>query len=319
MNSRIAIAACTLMLVACSNESGSMQALGTLERDRLELVAESNERLIETLVHEGEHVDAGALLLRQEAGLMEPRIVQARAALAAAEHRLQELQHGPRAREIDEAEAALAGAASTLHTQQQEFSRVESLVGRKLLSASELDRARAARDQARATRDQAVAALKLLREGTRVEQLEQARAMVEQQRAALAGLEASAARYLVRAPRAGRIEALPYKLGERPPDGAPLVIMLADDRTYARVYLPEPLRAGFTPGRKVDVTIDGVDGALPGTVRYVASEATFTPYYALTQQDRGNLSYLAEIDLDGARAAALPVGIPVQVAAAGGD
>ncbi|MEZ5488525.1 MAG: hypothetical protein R3E75_13030 [Steroidobacteraceae bacterium] len=142
--------------------------------------------------------------------------MQARAALAAAEHRLQELQHGPRTREIDEAEAALAGAASTLHTQQQEFSRVESLVGRKLLSAS---RARprprhAIRPVQPATRLSPRSSC--CAKARAIEQLE-ARAMVEQQRAALAGLEASAARYL-RTGCFGRIEALPYKLGERPPD-----------------------------------------------------------------------------------------------------
>jgi HlyD family secretion protein len=51
-------------------------------------------------------------------------------------------------------------------------------------------------------------------------------------------------------------------------------------------------------------------------VRYISAEATFTPYYALTQKDRSRLSYLAEIDVDDPRAAELPVGIPVQVAPA---
>jgi hypothetical protein len=46
--------------------------------------------------------------------------------------------------------------------------------------------------------------------------------------AVLAELETSAALYEVRAPRAGWIEALPYKLGERPPAGAPVVVMLAE-------------------------------------------------------------------------------------------
>jgi len=311
--------AAILSLSACSNDGERLLAMGTLERDRLELTAESNERIVAIAVREGERVAAGTELVRQEAGTMEPRLVQARAAVAEAEQRLAEFVSGPRAREIDEARASLGGAESTLRAQAQEYARVESLVAKKLVSASELDRARAARDQARASRDQAAAALKLLREGTRSEQLAQARSAVDQQRALLAQLEVSAARYLVRAPRAGLVEALPYKQGERPPTGAPLVVMLADGIPYARVYVPEPLRTAFRAGAAVTVTIDGVSGSLHGRVRYVSAEATFTPYYSLTQKDRSRLSFLAEIDIDDPRAAGLPVGIPVQVAPSTGE
>ena len=55
-----------------------------------------------------------------------------------------------------------------------------------------------------------------------------AEAAVQRSQAALAELETSAALYEVRAARAGWIEALPYKLGERPPAGAPVVVLLAE-------------------------------------------------------------------------------------------
>jgi HlyD family secretion protein len=303
--------------IGCSNDAERQAAMGTLERDRLELTSESNERIVEIAVREGQRVAAGTELVRQEAGTMEPRLFEARAAVREAEQRLEEFVHGPRAREIDDAEATLRGADSTLRTQIQEYDRVASLVERRLVSASELDRARATRDEARASRDRATAQLKLLREGTRAEQIQQARAAVERERAALQQLEVSTARYLVRAPRAGLIEALPYKQGERPPTGAPIVVMLADGFPYARVYVPEPLRARFTAGSAVSMSIDGVNEPLRGKVRYISAEATFTPYYALTQKDRSRLSYLAEIDVADPRGAGLPVGIPVQVTPAG--
>jgi len=164
-----------------------------------------------------------------------------------------------------------------------------------------------------AARDQARARLRLLQEGTRPEQVREAEAGVQRARAALAELETSAARYLLHAPRAGRVEALPFKLGERPATGAAVLVMLADGVPYARIYVPEPLRARVTAGRTVSLTMDGVDGELHGTVRYVSAEAAYTPYYALTQKDRTRLSYLAEITVDDPRAAELPVGLPVQV------
>lgn len=302
-----------LVAGGCSDGRNRDEVHGTLERDRLELVAESNERIVDIAVREGDRIAAGTTLLRQEAGTMQPRLDQARASLAEAERRLADLVKGPRQREIDEARAALAGAESSLETERREFARVESLVERKLVSASSLDQSRARRDAAQAARDEARARLGLLLEGTRLEQVRQAEAAVERARAALAELETSAARYVVIAPRAGWIEALPYKLGERPPAGSLVVVMLAEGTPYARVHVPEPLRAQFAAGSKVDVSIDGVEGPLTGTVRFISAEAAFTPYYALTQKDRSRLSYLAEIALDDARAADLPVGVPVQV------
>ena len=308
------LAACApLLLAACSGGADPQQMHGTLERDRLELVAESNERIVELAVREGDHVAEGALLLRQEAGIMQPRLDQARAALAEAERRLADVAAGPRQREIDESRAGLAGAESALRTAEREFARVDALVERRLISASERDQARARRDEALAARDQARARLRLLEEGTRPEQVREAEAAVQRARAALDELETSASRYSLRATRGGLVEALPFKLGERPPAGAPVAVMLADGVPYARIYVPEPLRAQVTAGRAVQVTVDGIDGVLRGTVRYVSAEAAYTPYYALTQRDRTRLSYLAEITLDDPRAASLPVGLPVQV------
>jgi HlyD family secretion protein len=65
-------------------------------------------------------------------------------------------------------------------------------------------------------------------------------------------------------------------------------------------------------GTRVRVWVDGA-GEFVGQVRFVASEAAFTPYFSLTEHDADRLSYLAEIDIeDGAE---LPSGVPVRVAA----
>lgn len=313
---RLLLPVLAALVVGCAGDDDAREMHGTLERDRLELVAESNERIVELHVREGDAVATGDLLLRQEAGTMQARLDQARAALVEAERRLADAVAGPRQREIDEARAALGGAESALATEQKEYARVDALVERKLLSASSRDQARARRDAALAARDEARARLRLLEEGTRPEQVRQARAAVERARASLAELETSAARYEVRATRDGRVEALPYKLGERPPAGAPVVVMLADGVPYARIYVPEPLRAQVTAGQAVNVTMDGVEGSLHGVVRYVSAEAAYTPYYALTQKDRSRLSFLAEIALEDPKAASLPVGLPVQVSLA---
>ena len=304
---------------ACSNSTPPDEVHGTLERDRVELVAESNEAIVEVVVREGDRVRVGDVLLRQEAGTMQPKLEQARATVAESERRLAELEHGPRQREIDEARAALTGAESTLVTEEREYVRVRSLVERKLLADSNLDQAQARRDQARSSRDQARARLRLLEEGTRSEQVDQARAAVDRARAALAELETSAVRYAVRSTRDGVVEALPYVAGERPPTGAPVALLLADGRVFVRMHVPEPLKAAYAAGTRVRLRADGVAEPFDGTVRYVSQQERFTPYYSLTQQDRPRLAFLAEVTVDDARAAALPSGLPVQVTLAAGE
>jgi HlyD family secretion protein len=308
----LTLAGC-IALAACGNSAYEGQILGTLERDRLELVAESNEPIVEISVREGDAVAAGATLLRQELGSMQARLDQAVAARNVAERRLAELVKGPRAQEITEARAGLEAARSMLETETNEYQRVQDLVSRKLLSQSALDQQRARRDNATGTHKQAAARLHLLLEGTRVEEVEQAEAALKQAQAALVEVQTSAARYVVKAPRAGRVEAIPYKLGERPAPGVPLIVMLADGTPYARVYVPEPLRTKFLPGTRTRVHVDGRDGELTGVVRFVSADAAFTPYYALTKEDRSRLAYLAEIDLDASAAANVPTGMPVQV------
>ena len=61
------------------------------------------------------------------------------------------------------------------------------------------------------------------------------------------------------------------------------------------------------------VHVDGQPKTFGGRVRMIRSEPGFTPYYALTQEDRSRLAYLALIDLDESAAANVPTGMPVQV------
>ena len=108
----------TLLLLtacaACAACSGGDETrlLGTLERDRMELVAESQDPVVEIAVTEGDRVTAGQLLLRLDPAAYDARLTQARAEVAQAERRLAELVSGPRREEILAARARLAGVTA---------------------------------------------------------------------------------------------------------------------------------------------------------------------------------------------------------------
>lgn len=310
---------CLLVPLICFLASGChridspLPIVGTLERDRLELVAESQERIVEVYVSEGERVASGDSLVRLDSSLYDAELEEAEAAKARAEQRLAELVRGPRPERIQDARARLEGATDQLHAQRREYDRIQNLVREEVATQSDLDRIFSARQSAQTEHDRAEAALAELLVGTTREELAQARATVAESTSVLKRAQEVASRLLIRAPRDGIIDALPYKLGERPPKGASVVVMLADSAPYARVYVPEPIRAHVTAGLEARVAVDGIERTFAGMVRYVASEASFTPYFSLTQRDRSRVSYVAEITLTEEEARQLPTGLPVEV------
>ena len=301
------------LLAGCEPAPSPLPIVGTLERDRLELVADARERILEVHVVEGQVVQGGDVLMRLDQSLYEFDLLQARANWDRAEQRLAELIRGPRTEQIETARAELDALENTLETERLEYNRIRALVEERVFTEARLDRADGAVKVAQSNVRASEARLAELLEGTTLEELGQARASVAEAEAAYSRVQLLADRLVIRAPRAGRIDAMPYKLGERPPAGATVVVIMADGAPYARVYIPEPLRAAVAPGLEAAVVVDGLDGEFAGTVRWVSADASFTPYYSLTQRDRSRLSYVAEITLAGAAALDLPTGVPVQV------
>lgn len=303
-------AAAGLATLACGADAPI--AVGTLERDRYELVAESNEPIAELFAREGEAVGAGAIVVQLAPERLRAQHEMTRGRLASAAARLAELQQGPRAEAISQARARLAGAEVAHSTAQHEAQRAEELQRAGVMSDELAGQRARALALAAAERDAARAALAELLAGTRAEQIAQARAQLAEAEAAARDVELRLERLAVRAPRAGVVDALPYEVGERPPAGAVVAVLLAEGAPYARVYVPAALRAGVTPGAAARVRVDGVAAALAGRVRNVSQDASYTPYYALTEHDRSRLSYVAEIELTEAAARDLPSGLPVE-------
>ena len=66
------------------------------------------------------------------------------------------------------------------------------------------------------------------------------------------------------------------------------------------------------PGTRARIRVDGRDREFEGLVRWVSSDEAFTPHFALTEHDRSQLVYLAEVDLVEPEARELPAGVPVE-------
>jgi HlyD family secretion protein len=301
---------CLLSLGACSRERDG-QMVGTLERDRIEIKVESSEPILARDVRDGQDVAAGDLLLRQDPARPQARLDEIAAQRAQAAARLAELQRGPRQEAIRETRARLAAAQAETVNARAEFERARAVFERGLSSEG-------VRDQAETRWKTAAAAELAIREslqaqlaGTTVEELDQAEAALAAAEAQLAQARLDLERTELRAPLDGIVDKLLFQVGERPPAGTTVAVLLDRSRVFARFYVPEPLRARIVAGRELKVAVDGVSREFSGTVRWVSADASFTPYFALTEHDRSRLSYLAELDLP--EAADLPSGVPLVV------
>ncbi len=230
-------------LIGCgSGADGRM--VGELAWDRVELSNETVEQVHSIVVHEGQQVSAGELLLQ-----LDPR----------------------------RAKAALAGAMAKVIETKRELERQQQLIKQKLTSPEQVDRANSAWELAKADEQKARVALE---------------------------------RLSITAPRAGRVDALPFEVGEMPPMGSVLAVLLVGEAPYARLYVAESLRSRVTVGSKLQVMVDGRDEPVQGKVRRIASDPAFTPFFSLSENERSHLAYLAEVDLEDA--ADLPAGLPVE-------
>ncbi len=301
-----------LLLLACTPDDGARRLVGQMESDRVEIAAEFSEPIVERAIVEGESVTAGQVLIRQDTARIDTRIAEADAMLGQARARLDEMTRGPRSEQIEAARANVQGAIKALEFRETELARAQDLYDRELASHELRDRAQSARDSAEANLQSLEARLDELLSGTTIEELRQAEEIVRQAEARVSSLIVDRDRHTAFAPVDGVVDSLLFETGERPGSGQPMAILLAGSQSYARIYVPEELRVRAVPGVSALVYVDGITNPFEGVIRWVASEAAFTPYFALTENDRGRLSFAAKIDLLDAPSR-IPDGVPVEV------
>jgi HlyD family secretion protein len=306
---RITMTGTLLLLSGCSDNSQDI-ALGTLSRERIVLTATGNEIVMDLPVAEGEFVAAGTVLVKLDDTLQKASLEVALAQETRAQADLDKMETGPRKEEISIGEARVEGARAVYLEAEATVARSQKLIERGAVSQAQLEQEIARRNSARAELTSAEQALEELRSGSRDEDIRIARAKLAEAKARVKAERTRLNNLTIRASRNGLLDSLPWNLGERVPQGSPVAILLADERPFARIYVPETARARVKEGSAVSVKVDGIETRFDGKVRWISNDPSFTPYYALNQEQRSRLVYVAEIELPG-DATELPSGIPV--------
>lgn len=156
-------------------------------------------------VEKGDNVQEGQILVRLEDTEFRAQVNQARANLAAAQARADQLTSGSRPQEKLKDKAAVLQAEANLKKAEAEYKRAETLYHSGVVSKAELDNALAQRDTAAALVESARQSSAITDIGPRTEEIRAAQAQVQQMKAALDYAQTQLAATEIKAPVAGTV------------------------------------------------------------------------------------------------------------------
>jgi HlyD family secretion protein len=286
------VGACT---VQAKNHEGFQ---GVIELDERQLGFELGGRLAEVPVERGHLVAQGQLLARLDDTLGRP-VRDARAAdLRAARAQLGLLQAGARPEDIRVAEAQLRATRERVaqldrNLKQQRLLADRGAAGFAVVQDLENDLARAREDEAAQAQR-----VRLLRSGARPEEIEAAEAKVAGAAAALAAEDKRLERHVLAADRPGRVLDVHLEAGEIVGAGTPVVTVADTQHPFVDVFVPELETARVAIGMRAQVVVDGLPGALPGTVEDIGRTTEFTPKFVFSPRERPNLVIRVRVRID---------------------
>ena len=345
------------MLVACSRaRDGALEFSGTVETREIQTGSKIGGRVTEVLVVEGQTVNGGAVMVRFDASELEAsaRQLEARVSQAAAEARklrrgfrpeeieqaeanvrreraeLQALRAGPRKQEIDQAASELAAAEAEALNAEHSYQRIEQLHKTGDLSAQARDDARARRDAAKAqaeavaervkllragTRDeeiragearyqQATASAELMRQGYRQEELAAAEARVQEARALLDEVRVRLAEAQVQAPHSCAesgclVEVVSVRPGDVITPNKSVATLLEPTQLWVRIFVPEPMLGRVSVGQKASVRVDSfAERSFSGVVEQISARSEFLPRNIQTREDRNHQVFGVKVRVD---------------------
>jgi HlyD family secretion protein len=146
-----------------------------------------------------------------------------------------------------------------------------------------------------------------------VRDLELARSARDEDNQRVAQAEWNFSQKFQAAPQTGLVFDTLYREGEWVEAGHPVVVVLPPQNIEVRAFVPETKIGTIHPGDPARVFVDGVSEPYQGTLRYIFPQAEYTPPVIYSEESRGKLVFMVEIDFDAGTAAKLNPGQPVDV------
>lgn len=243
---------------------------GTISAQRSsELGFERAGQLINVAVEEGDRVTAGTVLATLDTRTLEAERRRLQAQRAQAVAQLKELQVGPRTEDIAAARASVRDIQQQVELSRLKRTRRESLYGEGAISREQLDESAFESGSLEGRLGTAQSRLDELLAGTRTEQLDAQRAVVDQLDAAIASLDIERSKSTLRAPFTGHIAQRRLDEGTVVSAGQPILRLVEDSLLEARVGVPAKTANTLKSGSQKTVRI--------GTQTYPATIVSLLP------------------------------------------
>lgn len=246
----------------------------------------------------------------------------AKAAYEAATASYQRIKAGARPQELDQARAELGSAGAERTRSEQELERVAALYRRQAAPRADYDAAVATQKRLEQEVQRLQARLDLLVAGSRVEEIAEAAAKMEQARAnyelllagsraedvaacqarydeleaRLAEIEINLAEAVVRAPEKAVVEVLPVRKGDVVSPNQPVARVLRAEDLWVKVFVPETELGKVRMNQAVTVTVDSYPNRrFNGSVVQIASISEFTPRNVQSASERRHQMFAVKV------------------------
>lgn len=302
---------CALALAGC-NPAPPAGYPGYVEGEFVRVAAPLSGTLLELAVRRGTEVAKEAPLFTLESEQERAARAEAEARVRQAQATLANLEKARRPPEIAAVRAQLAQAQASLRQSEADLVRTQKLVADKFLPPQQRDQALAARDRDRGRVAELTQQLQVANLPARSDEIAAANAEVKAAGDALAQAQWRVEQKSQTAPVAGLVADTLYRAGEWVAAGAPVVSLLPPANVKLRFYIPETRVGSLRIGDAVTVRCDGCGADIPAKVRFIATQAEFTPPVIYSRENRANLVFLVEAWPDSPNPALHP-GLPVEV------
>jgi len=307
----LAVLFCALALAGC-NPAPPAGYPGYVEGEFVRVAAPLSGTLLELGVQRGTEVAKETPLFTLESAQERAAREEAQARVRQTQATLANLEKARRPPEIAAARAQLAQAQASLRQSEADLVRTQKLVADKFLPPQQRDQALAARDRDRGRVAELTQQLQVANLPARSDEIAAANAEVKAASDALAQAQWRVEQKSQTAPVAGLVADTLYRAGEWVAAGAPVVSLLPPANVKLRFYVPETLVGSLRIGDAVTVRCDGCGADIPAKIRFIATQAEFTPPVIYSRENRANLVFLVEAWPDSPNPALHP-GLPVEV------
>ena len=269
----------------------SVELVGTAEARRQSVIsAETAGRVEKMLADAGDFVKAGAPLCQMRRLPVELQLKKAQGQLAAAEATLRKMEQGYRKEEIVQAEARVKASKAGYERWTQEFERTKRLLADGASTQAEMDIAAAAYRQAKEKLAEDEAYQALVTSGNRPEDIDNARAQVASQAAAVEELRDTLDKMTVAMPFDGFVVRKLTEEGQWLAPGLPVVEVIDVSVVRVQLDVPERFLAGMDQGAEAPVVFEalGADREFAGKVSQIVPSSASGTHTVLVRVDVPN-------------------------------